>query len=65
MAALEGGDAFLNGKFDQFHTVFEAKLLHHAVFVKGYRPGRNIEDLGRLPHRPPFRQKLKDLALPG
>ena len=53
----------VDGELDEFCVALEPELLHHAVFVKGDRPGCNVQDARRLLHRISFREQLKHLSL--
>lgn len=48
------GESPVDRKLDEFRVAFEPKLLHDAVFVKGDRAGRDMQDAGSFLHRIAF-----------
>src|SRR5262245_14424228 len=59
----DGDQPYLDSVLHQFGVGLDAERLHHFVFMRFDRPGRNVEDGGDLFHRAAFGDELQYFAL--
>jgi len=61
---LDFRDAVLEGEANQLGVGVQVKPIHHLVFVKFHRAGRDRQRVTDLFGRSAFRQQLENLPLP-